>query len=81
LTFAGRPHKGQQSKVDCINRPDRRLLPTNANTSNSLAMREPSTEDVHRSGGGNCAPESERGPRIADASGSNTMALSIVIDA
>ena len=28
------PHQGQQSKVDCINRPNRRLLPTNANTSN-----------------------------------------------
>ena len=28
------PHQGQQSKADCINRPDRRLLPTNANTSN-----------------------------------------------
>jgi hypothetical protein len=36
--------------------------------------------DVHRSGGGNCAPESERGPRIADASGSNAMAVCIVID-
>ena len=40
------PHQGQQSKVDCINRPNRRLLPTNANTSNFSAMREPSTEDV-----------------------------------
>ena len=42
------PHQGQQSFADCINRPDRRLHPTNTpNQQIALATREPSTEDYH----------------------------------
>ena len=42
------PHQGQQSFTDCINRPDRRLHPTNTpDLHNALATRGPSTEDYH----------------------------------
>ena len=44
--WSDNPHRDQQSKIDCINKPNRRLHPTNATASFSLATREPSTEDI-----------------------------------
>ena len=49
-----RTPSGPAVSIDCINRPDRRLHPTNATASIYslqcllLAMREPSTEDIER---------------------------------
>src|SRR6476620_5848079 len=43
-----RTPSGPAVSTDCINRPDRRLHPTNATASIALATREPSTEDSIR---------------------------------